>query len=88
MRANLLEVAARLDELRSRCMLSRGASAEELAEEMRAVFASYSVEDVVARGLHEFNDWVQRQLIQLTDDVDRAFFGHTPPDGRVAGEAA
>jgi len=87
-RANLLEAAARLDELRSRYMLARGAEAEELADEMRAVFASYTIEDVVARGLHEFNDWVQRQLIRLTDDVGRAFFGHTMPLAGAAEEAA
>lgn len=87
-RANLLEAAARLDELRSRYMLARGAEAEELADEMRAVFASYTIEDVVARGLHEFNDWVQHQLIRLTDDVGRAFFGHTMPLAGAAEEAA
>ncbi|MGE0253837.1 MAG: alpha-E domain-containing protein [Alphaproteobacteria bacterium] len=87
-RANLLEAAARLDELRSRYMLARGAAAEELADEMRAVFASYTVEDVVARGLHEFNDWVQRQLIHLTDQVGRAFFGYAMPGPDIAGEAA
>lgn len=36
--------------------------------------------------LHEFNDWVQRQLILLTGGLGEAFFGHPRADETAAGD--
>jgi len=37
---------------------------------------SRDIDDVMGGGLHEFMDWVQRELIAVTDEMGRAFFGH------------
>ena len=39
-------------------------------------------------GLHSFNDWVQRELMELTTELGNAFFGHQQEPGAAAVEAA
>jgi uncharacterized alpha-E superfamily protein len=66
-----------LAQLRFRYGLSRAAPAEEKLDEMRALLSELTVEAVIEKGLHEFLDGMQRQFIALTDDIRKAFFGHS-----------
>jgi uncharacterized alpha-E superfamily protein len=43
---------------------------------LRAIARSTTIEDVMATGLHEFLDQIQRHLIALTDDLGDGLFGH------------
>jgi uncharacterized alpha-E superfamily protein len=45
-------------------------------EGLRAVSERTDIEEVLSAGLHGFLDQVQRQLIGLSDDLGRRFFGH------------
>ena len=61
--------------LRSRHGLRRGTGALEVIDEVRATLDDLTIEKVLAEGLHEFIDWVQRQLMAVTGEVGRGFFG-------------
>ncbi len=69
------QVAALLNRLKLRYSLPSGNAVMERVDEIQAVLTSRTIDDVVASGLHEFLDWIQRQLIALTSDLARAFFG-------------
>ncbi len=56
--------------------LSGGNTAMERVDDIQAVLAAHSIDEVVGRGLHEFLDWIQQQLIALTVDLGHAFFGY------------
>jgi uncharacterized alpha-E superfamily protein len=45
-------------------------------EALRAVGEGSAIDEVLSAGLHDFLDQVQRQLIRLSDDLGRTFFGH------------
>jgi len=60
--------------LRSRYGLRGTVAALERTEEVRAAILSRPVERVVAEGLHEFLDGVQRDLILLAGEIGTAFF--------------
>lgn len=58
-----------LTQLRSHYHLRGGSAALERLDELRAVLGDRSIEDVIGHGLHEFLDWVQRQLMQVFDEI-------------------
>jgi uncharacterized alpha-E superfamily protein len=60
--------------LRSRYGLRGTVAALERTEEVRAAILSRPVERVIAEGLHEFLDGVQRDLILLAGEIGTAFF--------------
>ena len=60
--------------LRSRYGLRGTVAALERTEEVRAAILSRPVERVIAEGLHEFLDAVQRDLILLAGEIGTAFF--------------
>ncbi|GIX11039.1 alpha-E domain-containing protein [Elioraea sp.] len=62
-----------LERLRSRYGLRVRAPAERL-EELRAGLEERRIEEIIAGGLHEFLDWVQRMLIAAADEIGTAFF--------------
>ncbi|MCS6853562.1 MAG: alpha-E domain-containing protein [Elioraea sp.] len=64
---------AMLDELRNRYGLNVARPAERL-EEVRAGLEERSIERIIAVGLHEFLDWVQRMLISVSAEIGNAFF--------------
>jgi uncharacterized alpha-E superfamily protein len=47
-----------------------------LADLRAATARSSEIDEVVASGLHDFLDQLQRQLIRLSDDLGSTFFGH------------
>jgi uncharacterized protein with alpha-helical domain and ER motif len=63
-----------LGQLRSRYGLRGTVAALERTEEVRAAILSRPVEKVIADGLHEFLDAVQRDLILLAGEIGTAFF--------------
>ena len=63
-----------LGQLRSRYGLRGTVAALERTEEVRAAILSRPVERVIAEGLHEFLDGVQRDLILLAGEIGTAFF--------------
>ena len=56
--------------------LKGGRDAMEQLDELRAVLADKTIDAVIAKGLHEFLDWLQRMLIHFTAALGRDFFGH------------
>lgn len=64
-----------LTELRHVYGLKGGGGALEQLDELRAVLASENTDSVIAKGLHEFLDWVQRKLIVFTAELAQDFFG-------------
>ncbi len=62
--------------LRQRYGLRTGNRTLEILDGLRGTLANRSIEMVLGGGLHEFLDWVQLQLIAITDDLGRSFFGH------------
>ena len=75
----LREVENSFGELKSRYALRRGNDVGEALDELRALLAALSVEDVLRRGLHDFIDIVQLQLIAITDRLAETFFGRRSP---------
>ncbi|HYG87032.1 MAG TPA: alpha-E domain-containing protein [Azospirillum sp.] len=67
-----------LTRLKSRYTLRQGSEAMEKVDELLAALLSRPIEAVIADGLHEYLDWVQRQLIGITAEIGHAFFGQEP----------
>jgi uncharacterized alpha-E superfamily protein len=70
------EAAALLGGLRSRHGLRGGTGAAEELDRLRSLLDALSIAEILERGLHEFLDMIQRQLIAVTDDLAGTFFGH------------
>ena len=70
------EAAALLGDLRSRHGLRGGTGATEELDRLRSLLDALSIAEILERGLHEFLDMIQRQLIAVTDDLAGTFFGH------------
>ncbi len=71
---SLEEIDRHLTLLRTRYGLRGIARALERAEEMRAALEARTAERIIAEGLHEFLDGLQRDLIQLAAEIGTAFF--------------
>jgi uncharacterized alpha-E superfamily protein len=72
------EVDAAVTGLKSRYNLRGGNDVAEGLDQLRAILGTRSIEEVLAGGLHEFIDFIQRYLIAITDRLGAAFFGHPP----------
>jgi len=70
------EVNELLTDLRSRYRLQGGIEAMEQLEELRTALDSMTIDDVVGRGTNEFLDFVQRQLMAVTESIRTGYFGH------------
>lgn len=69
------EVDRMLHELRRRYGLKGGFEALEVVDHLRTALISLSIEQVAERGLHEFLDWIQCMLQDLSNEIGRAYFG-------------
>jgi uncharacterized alpha-E superfamily protein len=74
------EVDAAVTGLKSRYNLRGGNDVAEGLDQLRSILGTRSIEEVLAGGLHEFIDFIQRYLIAITDRLGAAFFGHAPVD--------
>jgi uncharacterized alpha-E superfamily protein len=72
------EVDDLLHALRATYGLTGGAEAMERLDELRAVLAEEKIANVIRRGLHEFLDQLQGELIAVSQDLGRDFFGYAP----------
>jgi uncharacterized alpha-E superfamily protein len=64
-----------LHELRQRYGLRGGTGALERLDEIRVVLFERPPGTILRAGLHEFVDWLQRQLIDISEILTRDFFG-------------
>ena len=69
------EVDALLTALRSRYGLRGGVAAMERIDEIKGALFERKPEAIIAAGLHDFLDWLQRQLIGVTSALSADFFG-------------
>jgi len=53
----------------------RGNNAAEELDRLQAVLGTLDISTILRRGLHEFLDPIQRQLIAITRELSIAFFG-------------
>ena len=70
------EIQAMIELLRRNFGLRHAAAAAELVDEMIAGLGAASKNEHLLERLHSFNDWVQLSLIQLGEELGRAFFGY------------
>jgi uncharacterized alpha-E superfamily protein len=64
--------------LKSRYILKGGSKAMERVDEIQAALHSRPIEDVIKTGLHEYLDWLQLHLNDVTQEISKAFFGAVP----------
>jgi uncharacterized alpha-E superfamily protein len=64
--------------LKSRYILKGGSVAMERVDEIQAALHTRSIEDVIKTGLHEYLDWLQFHLNDVTQEISKAFFGALP----------
>jgi uncharacterized alpha-E superfamily protein len=74
----LREIQIALTELKSRYGLRGGNDVAEGLDQLRTILGARSIEEIIAGGLHEFIDFIQRYLIAVTIRLSAAFFGHEP----------
>src|SRR5580698_9138230 len=72
------EVDAAVTGLHSRYNLRGGYDVAEGLDQLRSILGTRSIDEVLADGLHEFIDFIQRYLTAITDRLGAAFFGHPP----------
>lgn len=78
------EIRRVLEELRSGFNLRQtGQALEQVEILLEGLQSAARDRDLVSR-LHTVNDWLQRRLIALTSELDRAFFGLDQPGAAVA----
>ena len=71
-----------LADLKSRYRLRGGVGAQETLDELRVALESHPIDEVIARGLHNYLDWTQRQLITVSNELGYDFFGAERPQAR------
>ncbi|HTZ34903.1 MAG TPA: alpha-E domain-containing protein [Stellaceae bacterium] len=72
------ELDAAVTGLKSHYNLRGGNDVAEGIDQLRSILISRSIDEVLAAGLHEFIDFIQRYLVAITDRLGAAFFGHPP----------
>jgi len=71
------EVGRLLAEVKSHYGLRHGNDAAEELDRLRVLLGTLDVSTILRRGLHEFLDSIQCQLIAITRELAIAFFGYT-----------
>jgi uncharacterized alpha-E superfamily protein len=75
----LAELQSMIELLRRNFGLRHASAAAEQIETMISGLDAASKDEHLLEHLHAFNDWVQLNLIRLTDELGRAFFGYSQP---------
>jgi len=71
---NLAQVEWHLSQLRMRYLLHGTLRPLERLDDLRALLTASSIDEVLARGLSEFLDGIQRQIAALHRDIAESFF--------------
>lgn len=74
--------------LRQRYGLRAGNQTLEILDGLRGTLANRSIDMVLGGGLHEFLDWIQLQLIAITNDLGQSFFGHAQAQAQSQSQVA
>jgi len=74
----LSDIDAHLHRLRSGFGLRAGSTAMELLDETRAALGGHTPDTVIQYGLHEFSDYLQRQLMAIAAAIRLEFCGVQP----------
>jgi uncharacterized alpha-E superfamily protein len=74
------QVDAALTELKSRYALCGSNDVADSLNNLRASLDGLSIERILEAGLHDFIDFVRRQLVAITLRLSTAFFGHRPAE--------
>jgi uncharacterized alpha-E superfamily protein len=71
------ELGLLLTELKSRHGLRRGDEAAEELDALQALLGTLTIQEILIKGLHEFLDRIQQQLMDVTELLTAAFFGRS-----------
>jgi len=82
------EIQKCLYTLRSAFHLKGANRALEHMEIMIEGLETASHDDLLVERLHEFNDWIQGQLIALTSELAVSFFGHDPAPSQSQSQSS
>lgn len=77
------EIGLLLTELKSRFALRRGDEAAEELDALQALLTTLTIQEILIKGLHEFLDQIQSQLIAVTEHLSAAFFARSPPEASM-----
>jgi uncharacterized alpha-E superfamily protein len=69
------QVEQLLTRMRTKHRLRNGAAAMEKLDEIRGALGSHSIDRVIARGLHEYLDWLQLRFGDVSAEISAAYFG-------------
>lgn len=78
------EIQRMVSQLRGEFRLRNAQRAFERVERFQADLRKVPNNADLLAGLHGFNDWVQRELMELTSELGNAFFGHQQELGAAA----
>lgn len=70
------EIQRMVAKLRGEFRLRNAQRAYEQVESFQRELRKASANAALMSGLHDFNDWVQRELMELTAELGNVFFGH------------
>jgi len=84
------EVDSALNELKLRYAVRGGNDVAEGLDALRTLLETRSIEQILDQGLHEFIDFLQRYLSEITNRLSTAFFGQSPkpPTSEQTGSAS
>lgn len=81
------EIQRMVSQLRGEFRLRNAQRAFDRVERFQADLRKIPNNADLLIGLHSFNDWVQRELMELTTELGKAFFGHQLEQGATMIEA-
>ena len=71
-----------------RALLRGSIGAAEELDQLRALLSTLTITEILAQGLHEFLDMIQRRLIAITRDLSTSFFGTPPRPAQMQTQSA
>jgi len=77
------EIDHLLGRLTSKYRLRRANVVMEKVDEIAAALAAHTIDQVIARGLHEYLDWLQINFATVSSEMGRTFFAAEQPEGAV-----
>lgn len=81
------EMNALLTRLKAQYKLRGGNAAMDVVDRIMTSLTSQSVEAMIQGGLHEYLDWIQARLNEVTAEFGQSFFGYASQEGEQQQEA-